>query len=520
MTRNVSDENDFHRAAALQNGGDSAGAFAIYRKLYPRHQKSPEFLIHMAIAAVSLNKFDQARKLAQGILRLRPDAGSAHNILGVVALNENDLSAAVGHFREYVEHAPANVEAHLNFGEALNKINRAEDAAEQQRRACALAPDRADVLYVYGTTLRALGRMAEATQQFRRALALDPDHGGAWKMLAELRQLDVAKDTASLAQSLERLAGRNEDQAKLHFALSAVYEQNQDYDQAFGHLERANRLVRETLDYDVALDERLMAKIAATFQPKLLERFAAKGLDSRRPIFIVGMPRSGTTLVEQMLAGHSQVYAGDELSFFADALQTHGARDGHTYPEAARKWTQKNLQAIARQYLKCLDALDASAPRVTDKMPSNFLYLGAIRAVFPAARIIHCLRDPVDTCLGNYRQMFTVGQHFSYDQADLVRYFKAYRTLMDHWRSLFGDAILDVHYEDLVQAPESEAHKIVTHCGLDWEGGCADFKGSTRAVYTASAAQVRDGIHTNYLERWRKYAPHIQPLIDGLATDG
>jgi len=228
------------------------------------------------------------------------------------------------------------------------------------------------------------------------------------------------------------------------------------------------------------------------------------------------MPRSGTTLVEQILAGHSDVYAGGELSFLADAVTAHGTRAQHTYPEAACKWTQKTLQNIAKSYLKAIAELNVDAPRLTDKMPSNFLYLGAIRAVFPNAAIIHCARNPVDTCLGNYRQMFTVGQHFSYDQDDLVRYYNAYQGLMDHWRALFGDDILDVHYEGLVQAPKQQAQKIVAHCGLDWQDACVNVKGSARAVYTVSATQVRDGIHAQFLERWRKYEAHIQPLLDGL----
>ncbi|HEY9079304.1 sulfotransferase [Magnetovibrio sp.] len=512
MTKHASDETDFRRAAELQNSGDSAGAFALYRKLYPRHQKSPEFLIHMAICAVSLHKFEQARKLAQSILRLRPDAGSAYNVLGVVAMRENDLATAAKHFGDFVAHAPAHADARLNLAEALNKLNRAEQAAEHQRRACELAPTRADTFYLYATTLRALGRKDEAIRNFRRALELNPDYAGAWKMLAELRALAPA-DIPTMTAALERLSGHDEEQAKLHFALATQFDQNKVYDQAFKHLDAGNGLVRKALNYDVAKDEWLMSNIATTFDAGWMERFASKGLDSPRPIFIVGMPRSGTTLVEQILAGHSDVYAGDELSFLAEAITAHGE-----YPTAVRKWTQKTLHAIGKRYLSALDNLNADCPHVTDKMPSNFLYLGVIRAIFPNARILHCMRDPIDTCLGNYRQMFTVGQHFSYDQRDLARYFKAYQTLMEHWRSLFGAAILDVRYEDVVQAPEQQARRIVAHCGLDWQDGCIDLTASKRAVYTASAAQVRDGIHTEYLERWRPYAPHIQVLIDGLSA--
>ena len=516
MARHAKDEDDFRRAAAMQNRGDSAGAFALYRKLYPRHQKSPEFLIHMAIAAVGLGKHARARKLVQSILRLRPDAGSAHNVLGIVALNEKNVPAAIKHFHDFVASAPTSVEARLNLGEALNKNKRAVEAAVHQARACELAPDRADVFYAHATTLLALGQLKQAVQQFRHALSLDPNCAGAWKMLAELRQLDADSDLKAMSESLDRLKDDHEALAKMHFALATFFEHQKKYDQSFSHLDRANHLVRASLNYDVAHDEQLMGNIATTFTAELIERLSATSQDSKRPIFIVGMPRSGTTLVERILAGHSDVYGGGELSYMADAVAMHGARGPHSYPHSARKWTQNTQHAIAKSYLRHIDDLCPDSPRITDKMPSNFLYLGVIRTVFPHAAIVHCRRNPVDTCLGNFRQMFTTGQHFSYAMDDLVRYYTAYQGLMNHWRSLFGDAILDVQYEDVVQAPEDLARRIIKHCDLDWQYGCVNFNTSESAIYTASATQVRDGIHTQFLERWRKYEAHIQPLLDGL----
>lgn len=514
-----SDEESFHRAVLLQQSGDYEAAHAIFRQLFPRHKNTPEFLIQMAISSVALDKDSQARKLAHDILRIRPDAGSAHNILGVTALRSNDTVSAISHFQDYIACTQNNAEAYLNLAQALNKVNRGAEAADHQRQACDIAPGRASSHYTYGSTLRSLGQLDDAIAQFHRALEIDPTYGGAWKMLAELGQLTPAMDQVHLDQALSKLVGQEEEQAKIHFALAEMFEKAKDHDQAFSHFVCANDKVRTSLDYDVAEDEALMAQIATTFQPKLLERFAGRGIDGTRMIFIVGMPRSGTTLVEQILAGHSQVYASGELPYLKDALCVKGTRGSQSYPNAARRWTQKDLHAVGRHYLAAVDTLSPTAPYVTDKMPSNFLHIGAIRTVFPQARIVHCTRNPVDTCLGNYRQMFTNGQHFSYAQADLVRYFKAYQGLMTHWHSLFGEEILDISYEHLVQNIEEGSRTLIAHCGLDWQDGCIDIAKSTRPVYTASASQVRQGIHSQFVDRWRKYTVHIQPLLSGLNSD-
>lgn len=515
----MNDEEQLRHIAAMNRRGSFAEAYASCRKLFPRHKDVPEFLIQMAVAAVGCGRNDKAKTLAERLLRHRPDAGSAHNILGVVALRGRDYATALSHFHDFVACAPGNVEAHMNAAEAFNRAKRAEDAAQHLQRACELAPDQPAAHYAYATTLRSLGRNDEASRHLRRALELNPTYAGAWKLLADLGQLTAEADLDGLQQALERLDGQNGEQAKIHAALALLAEREEDFARAFEHFDRANALVRAGLDYDVSEDEALMKNTAEVFGAELSRRLAGQGGDRGRMIFIVGMPRSGTTLVEQILAGHSQVHAGGELSFFEDALAVHGVKGRHAYPLAAKHWQGRDLRAMARYYLDQLEVLEPAAPWVTDKMPGNFLYLGAIRAVFPEARIIHCMRDPIDTCLSNYRQVFTSRQDFSYDLTDLTRYYNAYRGLMEHWRALLGDAILDVSYEHLVQNAEEDVRKIFAHCGLDWEAACLDVKKRRHAVYTASATQVREGIHARNVERWRKYEAFIQLLLKGLQEE-
>lgn len=518
MPHSDQDQDLYRRAVSLLNGGDPEGAYALYRKLFPRHKTNPDFLLQMAITAVNLKKYDRAKKLAENVLKISPHAGPAHNVLGAIAINRRHLPAAVDHFRNCVACTPQNIDAYLNLANALNLRNRSSEALEQLRHASELAPNRADIHYLIAAALRSLGQTEAAGAACRRALDLTPDYAGAWKLLADMGQLSVAQDITQIEALIAEGGLPPANLGKLHFALAARLEKDGDFNAAFDHYRIGNALIRETLDYDVSNDEDLMERIAETFQPALLNRLRAQNTDRERMIFIVGMPRSGTTLVEHILASHSSVYAAGETPYMQHALATHGATKELTYPESARRWKHKHIHSIGRAYLRSIDALNDIAPHVTEKLPGNFLYLGAIHAIFPQARIIHCRRDPIDTCLGNYRQLFTSGQYFSYSQDDLVRYYKAYARLMKHWHSALGDCIMDIQYEQLVDAPEPTARKIVAHCGLDWEDACIDVRKASRPVRTASATQIRDGIHSGYVERWRKFENHIQPLIEGLSA--
>lgn len=517
MTPNTIAASPLEAVAALNTAGEFAQAFALCRKLFAHHKNDTTFLLQMAISALGVNNLAQAQTLAHKILKLDCESGAAHNVLGVVAMKKQDLHGAVHHLSAYAARMPHVSEAHLNLAEALSRTNQGALALQHLHQACTLSPQDPRAHYLCGVCLLSLGRPEEAAGEMRTALALKPHYAGAWKVLADLNQLDAETDAPQLQETLRHLDGQPEEQAKLHFALARLHETAKSYDIAFDHYVHGNTLIRDRLNYDVASDEQNMRDTAQVFSADWLDAHREQGHTSARMIFIVGMPRSGTTLVEQILAGHAHVYAGGERSFFANALETHSTVGQSPYPHSARRWTQKHLRRIAESYLHATDALDRTAPHVTDKMPSNFLHLGAIHAVFPKARIIHCTRNPIDTCLGNFRQLFTVGQAFSYDQDDLARYYTAYRGLMDHWRALLGDAILDVSYERLTQNPEEEARKIVAHCHLDWQDGCLDVQDTERAIYTASAAQVRTGIHDKYQGRWRQYEGRISPAILALA---
>ncbi len=385
--------------------------------------------------------------------------------------------------------------------------------------ALAIEAGMADALRQRGQVLFALGRTEEARASLERALGADPRDAAAYRLLGAVKRFSA--DDPFLA-TMERLLEApdtlaTEAQTDLHFALAKAYGDIGQPMRMFQHLVRGNALKRKQIDYDEAAVLSVLARISETFTPDLMRRMAENGDPSAQPIFIVGMPRSGTTLVEQILAAHPAVQAGGERQDFAMAL---AATVPGNYPEIVPAMAPGRLAALGAAYLsRIADALPA-AERFTDKLPSNYIFAGLIHLALPNARIIHTKRDPLDTCLSCFSILFAGQQKFAYDLGELGRYFRAYEALMAHWCSVLpAEVMLDVQYEDMVADTERLARRIVAHCGLPWDDACLRFHEVQRPVLTASAAQVRQPIYRNSVGRSRAYEQELGPLIEALGIE-
>ena len=357
------------------------------------------------------------------------------------------------------------------------------------------------------------GRTREAVKALEDAAEAFPNAPGILFTQTDLRRLEpgdplIGRMHALLAREGISLA----DRATLHFGLGKAFLDIGDSEQAFRHYSEGNRLRRFTYSYDPAADERWMASLAEVFSPSLLATKADMGARSDLPVFVVGMPRSGTTLVEQILASHPMVHGAGELK----RLQT--LVDGiEGFPNAARDLTATQLKALGEAYLAFVEPMAAGRRRVVDKMPSNFLHLGMIRLALPDARVIHCRRDAVDTCLSCYTKLFAGEQAFAYDQTELGRFHCAYRALMTHWRAILPPShFLEVDYEAVVDDVEREARRMLDYLGLAWDDTVLRFHETERPVRTASVNQVRQPIYRTSTGRWRKHAAHLQPLLAAL----
>jgi hypothetical protein len=304
------------------------------------------------------------------------------------------------------------------------------------------------------------------------------------------------------------------DRALLNFGLGKAYLDIGDSARAFRHYDEGNRLKRSTYSYDVEETERWMAGIAEVFRPALIEAKPGRGARSDLPVFVLGMPRSGTTLVEQILASHPMVHGAGELKRLHALIEEIG-----TFPECVTALSIDEITSLGERYLAGVAPMATGRRHVTDKMPSNFFYCGMIRLILPDARIVHCRRDPVDTCLSCYTKLFAAHQPFAYDQAELGRYHCAYQTLMAHWRAtLPASHFLEVDYEAVVRDVEGQTRRLLDFLSLPWDETCLRFYETERPVRTASVNQVRQPIYATSSGRWRKHAAQLKPLLDALGV--
>ncbi|MDO8861600.1 sulfotransferase [Haliea sp. E1-2-M8] len=385
------------------------------------------------------------------------------------------------------------------------------------RRAAALAPEDPAAQANLANILAVTGASGEAEQLLNGVLVQDPLDADSHYNRATLRR--VGANDNHIAEMTRALRAGPADEAPLCYALAKEHEDCAEYALAWDYLQRGARARRARLSYRVARDEQTMADIARHFDAAWMQR-QRRGDPEPGPIFVLGLPRSGTTLVERMLARHSQVASLGEINDLALALM-RAAGPHANRSELIAQAAQADLAALGRDYRASTAQYGAQAPYLVDKTPLNLLYLGIIAAALPGARILHLRRHPVASCHALFKTLFRMACPFSYDLDDLARYYLAYHRLLTHWRQLLGaDAWLDIDYESLVAAPEAGIRQVLDACGLPWEPDCLAFHANSAPVATASAAQVREPVHTRSVDLWRHYSAGLSPLIKQLQRAG
>jgi tetratricopeptide (TPR) repeat protein len=495
-------------------------AEAAYRKALELKPNDPETLDNLALALKDLERLEEAADALRRALAIEQRNDKLHLHYGTVLIDQGKIDEAAA----AAERALAlNAESH----DAVNLMGRIAfergelaPALAHYRRALALKPDLADAYNNMGNVLKELGQLDEARQAYLKALELDPKVTGVYVNLADSKKF--APGDPHLA-AMEALAAQTEslsqtDRMQLDFALGKAYADLRDHRRSFDHLLKGNAAKRAIIKYDEPATLALFDRIEQVFTPELI-RAKSGGDPSQVPIFVLGMPRSGTTLVEQILASHPMVHGAGELKTLNDVVLTVRGADGNTisYPEFVPALDPAALKAIGARYVRLLRELASQGERVTDKMPSNYYFAGLIHLALPNAKIVHTVRDPVDTCISCFSKLFTAEQNHTYDLAELGRYYARYERLMAHWRRVLpADRILDVRYEDVVADLEREARRIIDHCGLPWDDRCLSFHETDRPVRTASATQVRQPIYKNAVGRWRVYEEFLDPLLQEL----
>jgi tetratricopeptide (TPR) repeat protein len=464
----------------------------------------------------ALGRGTEALPHYQRAISLKPGYAEAENNFGAALRSLHCYDEAVTHYRRAVADRPGSAAAHNNLGVALQLVGRHDEALAQAEQALALMPDFPEAHQGRGTVLRTLGRLDEARRELERAIALAPRKAEFYRSLAEAKRFTKGDPHCAMIEALARdMASLSEEERiHLHFALGKVCGDLGEHERAFSHLVEGNALKRRQTVYD---EEMVLARLDSTralFSAEVIGERTGQGDPSTLPVFILGMPRSGTTLVEQMLASHPEVYGAGELSDFERVVVGLGGPDGVPADIGGEE-----LRRIGAGYVARMAPLAPWARRITDKMPANFRYAGLIHLALPNARIVHMRRDPVDTCLSCFSILFGGDQPFAYDLGELGRYYRAYQRLMEHWRAVLPPGVMiEVEYETLVGDFEPEARRILAHCGLEWNEACLDFHQTERPVHTASSVQVRQPIYLSSVGRWRPEAEALRPLLDALAA--
>ncbi len=539
--------------AALQQLERFDEAVAAHRRALEIRVDNPDTHFNLGNALRKLKKFDQAAAAYRQGLEFRPDDAEALYWLGR-ALNELEkYDEAVASYRRSLEIRPDDADTCFYLGSVLWTQKKFSEAETAYRRVLASLPDNEDVLFRLGCCLQEQGKLDAAVKTYRKAVEIEPGYAAAYNnigyvltMMGESGEAEAAyrraletqpgfakgyfglalirtpkardADIAAMENLLAGPPAADEEASYLCFALAMAYEDKGDYERAFQHFEKGNRLKRSSIQYNIGDDENVAERVIKVFNKVFVDLYAEHGCSSDEPIFVLGMPRSGTSLIEQILASHSHVFGAGELeefgSFASGMRQTSNVGQG--FPEAARNLGPKALRRFGDSYLTSLRRRAPEARRFTDKLPGNYLYIGLIRMVFPNARIIHSVRDPVDTCLACYRMFFQREMNFAYDLADLGRFYRVYARLMRHWRAISPGRILDIRYEDMVADQERQTRRLLEFCGLPWEDGCLSFHKTERPVLTASASQVRQPIYKSAVNRWKRYEGHLAPLLKAL----
>lgn len=482
-----------------------------------------EARLSLAGALLRLERDDEAMAAYRDLLTRQPKNAAAHRGLGMLLGRNRKESEALEHFQAALALEPNSLAAMNGVAAALIALGRHAEAVELCHRASALEPDNADVLATLGRALLEVGDTKQAEALTRRALELAPDRPEF--AFSRVQFGRIAQDDGVIA-ALEALLPRASsltprEQCWLQFALAKACDDVGDRDRGFAHLIEGNALKRRQVEYDEPKAVGLLDRVAQVFSANMMAARRGLGHPDEVPIFIVGMPRSGTTLVEQILASHPAVFGAGERMDLPNLVREIEAagRALMPLPESLGLLTGQQLSELGKRYVTRLRPLAPGAQHITDKLPGNFIWVGLIHLALPKARIVHLIRDPVDTCLSCFSKLFSYPLNFTYDLGELGRYHSAYRRLMAHWRAVLpAGAMLEVHYEAVVANLADEARRLIDYCRLPWDDACLRFHQTNRIVKTASVTQVRQPIYSSSVGRWRPDTALLRPLLEGLGV--
>ena len=495
----------------LKELGRLKESLASYNQAITLKPNYTEAHCNLGVTLQELGRLDEALDSLNKAIELKPDFAEAHYNLGNALKELGRLDESLTSYNQAITLKPNYAQAHSNLGNTLKELGRLDESLTSYNQAIKLKPNYAQAHYNLGVALKELGRMDLALASLNKAIALKPDYAEAHRTLTSIKKFDVQDEQYSEMIELYLNEDISEEQrCHLNFGLAKACEDLGNFGQAFTHYSEGNVLRKKLLNYDINSDIELFRKIKSSYPQIVQNSPVSKKLSkSLIPIFIVGMPRSGTTLVEQIISSHSKVTGAGELPYVAQF--------GTVIANGFSQINYKILLDFRHNYLKKLNDMSNGNLIVTDKMPQNFRYIGLLAAALPEAKIIHVKRNPAAVCWANYKQYFASKSNgYCYSIDDIISYYKLYENLMEFWSNTLSNRIYKLDYEQLTVNQESETRQLIDHLELDWDEKCLSPEKNTRSVATASTLQIRKKVYRGSSEQWKKYQPFLNGKFDDL----
>ena len=477
----------------------------------------------LADVGIKLGQFDDARLLLERCLKLAPDFHLARHNYAVVLVRQQKLEPALVEVEKLLAKEPDNPNFLILKGTILVRMGEHTDALDIYEHVLKDYPNQPRAQMNYGHTLKTVGRIDDSIQAYRQCIKLSPSIGESYWSLANLKTFRFTDEDIELMRSqVTTENGDPNDQAHIAFALGKALEDRKQYDESFKFYQRGNAIRRVNHRHNVRINVFNTARQVKTLNEAFFKAREGQGCPAPDPIFIVGLPRSGSTLLEQILASHSQVEGTAELTDIITISRRLGKKSRENpagnYPEVLNELTPQRLRELGEGYLESTRIQRSNTPFFIDKMPNNFLHIGLIHLILPNAKIIDARRHPMGCCFSCFKQLFARGQTFTYDLDYLGRYYRDYVMLMDHWDRVLPGRVLRVQYEDMVSDTETQIRRLLDYCGLEFEDQCLRFYETKRAIRTPSAEQVRQPIYTQGMDQWRNFEAHLDPLKEALGA--
>ena len=484
----------------------------LVRKLVGINPKISFLYNLLGLILVGQGKNDEAIKYYEKGISIRPNYAMIYNNLGTVYKAKRNYVKAENYYNKSIKLNNKLPEAQNNLGNLYIDLNKHTEAIISFKKSISINPNLYIAHYNLGILYKSIGKFDESKKYLKETIRLCPQFYNAHRAFSQINTYKANDNHINLMKKFYNKSNiNNSDKMTLAFALGKAFDDIKNFGNAFKYYDKGNKLRRNSIKFSLKKENEEFLDIEKTFTKSFYNKYLKAGKEDSSPIFILGMPRSGTTLVEQIISSHPKVYGGGELNLFNDFVKNYFYKDGYFSIEYINKNNDKNFRRIGQKYIDEIKRISGKSERVTDKLPINFKWIGLIKLILPKSKIVHCARNSKDTCISIYKNFFTsTDLNYAYNFEELVNFYKLYESLMEFWKKNLPGFITEIKYEDLIKNPKIEIPKLIKDCNLSWNENCLKFYNNKRAIKTASDTQVRNKIYTSSINSWKNYNQYFK----------